>query len=280
MNGEQPDVHSILRRYGIRPQKKLGQNFLIEMPALRRVVDAAEIHPSDHVMEIGAGIGNLTTLLAQNAARVVAIELDSRLIPVLNAVLEPYQNITIVQGDILELNTRTLMEQPGYQVVANIPYYITSALIRHLIESEPKPKHMTLTIQKEVGERICATPGAMSLLALSVQVYGKPHIAGKIPASAFYPEPKVDSAIVCIDIYASPLIPQPMLPIFFRLAKAGFSQKRKNLRNAISAGMHWSKDYTEEILTFIDIDPKRRAQTLSLEEWGNLAKAVNEQAKR
>lgn len=279
MNGDQPDVHSILRRYGIRPRKKLGQNFLIEMPALRRVVDAAEIQPTDHIMEIGAGIGNLTTLLAQNAARVVAIELDAHLIPILNEVLEPYQNVTIVQGDILELNTNSLMDQPGYQVVANIPYYITSALIRHLIESEPKPKRLTLTIQEEVGERVCATPGSMSLLALSVQVYGKPHIAGKIPASAFYPEPKVDSAIVRIDIYASPFIPEPLLPTFFRLAKAGFSQKRKNLRNAISAGMHWSKDYTEEILTSVSIDPKRRAQTLSLEEWKILTRAVAEQDK-
>jgi 16S rRNA (adenine1518-N6/adenine1519-N6)-dimethyltransferase len=167
-----------------------------------------------------------------------------------------------------------LIDAPTYLVVANIPYYITSALIRHLLEASHQPARMILTVQREVSQRICAETGRMNLLALSVQVYGKPVVVTRIPAGAFYPAPQVDSAVVRIDLYPTSVIPTPYLDTFFRLAKAGFSQKRKTLRNALAGGMHWSKPQAYEILQSAEIDPKRRAETLSLNDWERLARVV------
>lgn len=268
------NVAELLRRYGLRPDKSLGQNFLMDDAALRKVVAAAEVGPEDSVLEVGPGLGSLTRYLALNARRVVAVELDSDLFRPLKEVLAPYDNVQLIQGDILGLNPAELMETPGYLVVANIPYYITSALIRHLLEAPLLPRSITLTIQREVAERLVAGPGDLSLLALSVQVYGEPRLAARLPAGAFYPAPKVDSAVVRIDLYPTPRIPPPLLDSFFRLAKAGFSQKRKNLRNALSAGMRWTPAQAEALLQSVGIEPQRRAETLSLEEWGRLAAEV------
>jgi 16S rRNA (adenine1518-N6/adenine1519-N6)-dimethyltransferase len=175
-----------------------------------------------------------------------------------------------VQGDILKLKISDLIDQSNYLAVANIPYNITSAIIRHLLESEPKPRRVVLTVQKEVAERICAGAGDLSLLALSVQVYGKPQIAARIPAEAFFPAPKVDSAVLRIDVYSEPLIPKQLLETFFRFTKAGFGQKRKTLRNSLSSGLHISPAEAETLLTSVNIDPMRRAETLSIEEWKTL----------
>ncbi len=180
----------------------------------------------------------------------------------------------LVQGDILKLDPAELMETLGYVVVANIPYYITSAVIRRLLEAERPPRRVVLTVQKEVAERICAAPGNMSLLALSVQVYGQPVIGTTIPAEAFYPSPKVDSAVLCIEIYPQPVIPADKLDRFFTLIKAGFSQKRKTLRNALSGGLRIAPIESEALLSAAQIDPQRRAETLSLEEWGSLVSAA------
>ena len=176
----------------------------------------------------------------------------------------------MVHGDILKLSPQELVAEKDYIVAANIPYYITSAVIRHLLESDPKPRRIVLTVQKEVAERICAKPGDMSLLALSVQVYGNPRIAARIPASAFFPEPKVDSAVLSVDIYPAPLIKADLLEYFFKMIKAGFSQKRKTLRNSLSSGLHVSTIVSEELLKKADIDPMRRAETLSIDEWQTL----------
>ena len=313
------NVPSLLRRFGLSPNKRLGQNFLVDETALRQVVDAAEIAGWEVILEVGPGLGSLTRHLAAAARQVIAVELDEKLIPPLQEVLAPFDNVMIVHGDILHLDPAELLsgversaesgergaesEERGatsverrveisnlsrsipaggqspisnYIVVANIPYYITSALIRHLLEAKIQPQRIVLTVQKEVAMRICAAPPNTSLLALSVQVYGKPRIAAHIPAGAFYPAPQVDSAVVRIDLFPAPLIPVPLLPTFFRLAKSGFGQKRKNLRNSLSAGMAWSKEKTEENLRASGIDPRRRAETLSLEEWGTLVTYVSQ----
>jgi 16S rRNA (adenine1518-N6/adenine1519-N6)-dimethyltransferase len=266
------DTSAVLKRFGLLADKSLGQNFLQDSSALEKVALAAEIQADDSVLEIGPGLGSLTRYLAVSAREVIALELDPDLIPPLRAVLTPHPNVRVVQGDILKTTVSEIINKPDYLVVANIPYYITSAIMRHLLESEPTPRRIVLTIQKEVAERICAMPGDLSLLALSVQVYGKPSIAAIIPASAFHPAPKVDSAILRVDIYPDPLIPREMLPAFFKLTKAGFSQKRKTLRNSLSAGLHISTKESDVMLTSAGIDPMRRAETLSIEEWKGLCK--------
>jgi 16S rRNA (adenine1518-N6/adenine1519-N6)-dimethyltransferase len=272
MNLSPINVPALLHRHGLSPKKGLGQNFLIDPSALQRIVDSADIQPQDAVLEIGPGLGSLTRHLACAARQVVAVELDEAFIPILQDVLADFKNVRIVQGDMLEQDPAALMPD-GYLVVANIPYYITSAIIRHLLESKVKPSRLVLTMQREVCDRICAAPGDLSLLALSVQVYGKPQMAVRIPAGAFYPPPKVDSASLRVDLYPQPLIPEQYLELFFRLARAGFSQKRKTLRNSLSGGMHWSTAQATELLQQAGIDPQRRAETLSLPEWKALTES-------
>jgi 16S rRNA (adenine1518-N6/adenine1519-N6)-dimethyltransferase len=265
---------SLLKRYDLRAHKGLGQNFLQDPLALERIVAAAEIQPTDTVLEIGPGLGSLTRYLAVAANEVIAVELDADLLPPLKQILEPYQNVRLIHGDILKLTPKDLIAERDYLVVANIPYYITSAVIRHLLEGEAKPRRIVLTVQKEVAERICSQPGDMSLLALSVQVYGKPRIAAQIPAEAFFPPPKVGSAVLVIDIYPSPLVKDERLDTFFRLIKAGFSQKRKTLRNSLSSGLRISPAQAAELLTRAGIEPQRRAETLSIEEWETLSEKM------
>ncbi len=261
------DVPRLLRQYGLHPNKTLGQNFLLDESVLRKVVEAADITPQDVVLEVGPGLGSLTRQLAQYARLVVAVEIDLDLVPALVEVLRPFSNVNLIRGDILSLNLAKLVTQPDYLVVANIPYNITSALLRHLLEANTPPRRLVLTIQQEVAERICASPGEMSILSLSVQVYGQPEITSLIPAAAFYPPPQVDSAIMRVERYPAPLIPSAQLDVFFRLVKAGFSQKRKTLRNALSAGLHLSPKSAQALLQSAQIDPMRRAESLSLDEW-------------
>lgn len=238
--------------------------------ALKRIVAAADIQPGDSVLEIGAGLGSLTRLLAVAANKVVAVEIDRHLIPPLQEVTAGFPNVQVVPGDMLVLDPGDLMESAGYLVVANIPYYITSALIRRLLDSALRPSRMVLTMQREVADRICAAPGDLSLLALSVQVYGQPQVAAVISAGSFYPAPNVDSATLRVDLYPEPVIPAAQMDTFFRLAKFGFSQKRKTLRNTLSAGLHLSGDEAARLLVSAGIDPTRRAQTLDLVEWRTL----------
>jgi 16S rRNA (adenine1518-N6/adenine1519-N6)-dimethyltransferase len=265
------NISFLLKKYGLRPHKGLGQNFLQDPIALEKIAAAADIQPTDTVLEIGPGLGSLTRYLAASAKQVIAVELDQHLLPPLKAVLSPYNNVHLVQGDILELNPSELVNEPNYVVAANIPYYITSAVIRHLLESPSKPRRVVLTIQKEVAQRICETPGDMSLLALSVQVYGRPRVVAHVPAGAFVPAPNVDSSVLSIEIYPEPLIQIEYLNTFFRLIKAGFAQKRKTLRNSLSAGLSISTTESADLLARAGIDPQRRAETLSIDEWRTLS---------
>lgn len=269
---------ALLRKHGIHLKKGLGQNFLADPVHLDRIVAAAELVSDDVVLEIGAGVGTLTTRLAQRAGRVVALELDSRLLPALQETLAGQANVTIIQGDILKLAPSALVTEAmtaaiPYKVVANLPYYITSAAIRRLLTAAPPPQLTVLTIQREVAQRIVASPPNMSLLAVSVQFYTQPEIVARIPAGAFYPPPKVDSAILRLRPWPEPAVIVPDAGAFFQVVRAGFGQRRKQLRNALKSGLAISSDQAEALLSSAGISPQRRAETLTLDDWGRLSAA-------
>jgi len=269
-------VRQLLRAYGLRPQKRLGQNFLENPAILQRIVDAAELTPDDLVLEIGPGLGTLTRPLAASAGRVLAVELDEHLAAILPGILADCPNVEVIHGDILALDPAILFpERPaGYKVVASLPYYVTSAVLRHLLESLARPCLMVLILQREVARRLVAGPGEMSLLAVSVQFYGRPRIVAHIPAGAFYPPPQVDSAVVRIDVYDQPPVPVDDAGSFFRVVRAGFSQRRKQLRNALSHGLGRPVEEIVAALERAGIAPQRRAETLSLAEWTALWGAI------
>jgi len=271
------EVTNLLKKYGLRPRKGLGQNFLVSEEILRKIVSAAGVDSTDTVLEVGPGLGGLTLVLAAAARRVIAVEIDRDLLGPLEEVLAGAENVRLVHGDILAVDLATLIppDEP-YLFVANIPYYITSAIIRRLLESGHPPRRLVLAVQQEVAARICAGPPDMNLLGLSVGVYGRPEIVLRIPAGAFHPAPKVDSAVVRVDVYDAPLFPPVSLDLFFRLARAGFSQKRKTLRNSLSAGMGWTKDRTQAVLEAAGVDPMRRAETVRFEEWGAILEVARE----
>lgn len=268
---------ALLEQHGILPKKSLGQNFLSDPGALEKIVAATEVSPDDTVLEIGPGTGAMTAVLAQRAKRVIAVELDRRLEPVLQAYLQPYSNVEITYQDILETDVAALVRQNDSQgdfiVVANVPYYITSAIIRHLLEAPHRPKRLVLTVQLEVAERLVAKPGEMSLLAVSAQYYGTPKIVGRLKAGAFWPRPDVDSAIVRLDV--NPAGPVDVFDdaMFFKVARAGFGQKRKQLKNSLAEGLSLTPEVAETILERAGIDPRRRAETLTLAEWAALTRS-------
>jgi 16S rRNA (adenine1518-N6/adenine1519-N6)-dimethyltransferase len=262
----------ILGRYNLEPKKSLGQNFLFDENVLWRIVNAADIASGDQVLEIGPGLGALTKLLAQTAVSVTAVELDDRLLPILEEELAPYHNITLIHGDILEQDPAALFTGP-YKVVANVPYYITGAILRHLLSAPNKPTTMVLTVQKEVADRITAVPPHMSLLAVSTQFYANVERVDVLKAGAFWPRPDVDSAVICLDLSQNPTPDPEFESQFFRLVKAGFSQKRKQLRKNLRQ-LGRSKTEIDTILTQANIDGTRRAETLTLAEWENLTKEV------
>jgi 16S rRNA (adenine1518-N6/adenine1519-N6)-dimethyltransferase len=265
------DVHRLLREFNLQPKKGLGQNFLVSEGALRRIVAAADLEPGDVVLEVGPGLGTLTRLLAQQAKWVIAVELDQRLVEILSQTLDDFPNVEIVQGDILEMEPAgpggLSGLSPNYKVVANLPYYITSAVLRHLLTAKVKPQLIVVTVQREVAQRMIASPGQMGLLSVSVQFYGRPRIVARIPAGAFYPVPKVNSAVVRIDLDESPTVAVADVDRFFEVVRAGFGQKRKQLRNALAQGLSLPASTVVEALRRAGVDEKRRAQTLSLEEW-------------
>jgi 16S rRNA (adenine1518-N6/adenine1519-N6)-dimethyltransferase len=264
---DQPSLSALFRKYQLRPDKSLGQNFLTDPGILKRIVEIAEIDSQDLILEIGAGLGHLTRQLAEKARQVIAVEIDQRLLPALEDSLGSIENIQIIQGDILQLDPGDLVGQQDYLVVANIPYYITSSILRNLLEAGTKPKRIILTLQYQVAHRICATSGKMSVLALSVLMYGEPYLTLRIPAGAFYPTPKVDSAVVRIDLYPEPILLGEAREDYFKLIKAGFQHKRKTLRNSLAAGLNWPKHKTQSLLSAARIDPNRRAESLSIPDW-------------
>lgn len=274
-----PSISQLLRARGLRPRKHLGQNFLSDPAILKRIVSAADLSPSDTVVEVGAGLGTLTRLLSEQAGRVLAVEIDDHLVSILHERMADLPNVEIIHGDILQLPDSPIprFQSLGYKVVGNLPYYITSAILRHFLENEPRPSRMVVTMQREVAERIVAKPGEMSLLAVSVQFYGRPRIVMRIKAGAFYPRPDVDSAVVRIDVGERPTVALGDGVDergFFRVVRAGFGQKRKTLRNSLSAGLGLPSAAVEEALGRAGVDPRRRAETLSLHAWAEVLAAL------
>jgi len=272
------EVKRLLDRFGLRARKSLGQHFLIDKRVLRRIVSAAELTPEDTVIEVGPGLGILTKELARRARRVIAVEADPNLA---SALREVVANINIVSADILKTDPALLLASvgveeasPSYKVVANIPYYITSPILRHFLEASLKPSLIVVMVQKEVGEAIVAQPGRMSLLAVSVQFYGQPVIVDRVPARSFYPPPKVDSIILRIKLYEQPPVSVPQTNKFFDVVRAGFSAPRKQLRNALAQGWGMPPQEAAHLLERAMINPQRRAQTLHLEEWARICEEI------
>ncbi|MCX7856086.1 MAG: 16S rRNA (adenine(1518)-N(6)/adenine(1519)-N(6))-dimethyltransferase RsmA [Anaerolineae bacterium] len=265
------DVRQVLHRHGLEPRRELGQHFLVDERALARIVAAAELTMEDNVLEIGAGVGNLTRLLAKEAGRVIAVEIDRRFLPVLEAELAGWPNVRLVAGDILALDPSELMGEGPYKVVANLPYAITSAVLRHLLEARVPPQRMVVTVQREVAERIVARGGQMSLLAVSVQFYGRPQLLFRLRPGAFYPPPEVESAVVRIDCHPQPPVEVADVARFFQVVRAGFSHPRKQLSNSLASGLGISSEKAADALQSAGIDPRTRAERLALEDWARLA---------
>jgi 16S rRNA (adenine1518-N6/adenine1519-N6)-dimethyltransferase len=262
----------ILHQIGIDPIKSLGQNFLHDPNTIEKIVDSAEIMPDDIVLEIGPGAGAITGLLAQRARQVFSIEVDERLRPILNSQLRDYDNVQVIFQDFLKFDVSALIGTQDFVVVANVPYYITSPIILQLLSLPHLPRAIVLTIQYEVAERIIAQPPDMNRLAVITQLYGTPSIVTKLSAAVFWPRPDVESAVIKIVPHAQPVVDVQDVNLFSRLVKAGFSQKRKQLRNSLSGGLGIKGKEAEQLLTDAGIQPQRRAETLSLDEWAKLLK--------
>jgi 16S rRNA (adenine1518-N6/adenine1519-N6)-dimethyltransferase len=263
----------ILDRYGISPKKSLGQNFIFDDYVLARIATAADLAPDDEVLEIGPGLGALTRQLAVLARRVVAVELDDRLLRPLEDQLGGLRNVRLIHKDILAFDPAEEFDN-GYKVVANVPYYITGAILRHLLSGERKPSLLVLTVQQEVAERITAGPGELSLLAVSVQFYGRVTQLETIKAGSFWPRPDVDSAIVRVDLRDERVVANENEEMFFRLVKAGFSQKRKQLQKNLRS-LGFSSQQINVAMGEARIEGQRRAETLTLQEWADLYRALS-----
>lgn len=270
------DIRRRLDQLGLRPQKHLGQHFMTNPQTLARLADAASLTADDAVLEVGAGLGALTAVIADRARRVVAVEIDPALASALWVDFAEMPGVEVVEGDILALTPSELMgrDADNYKVAANVPYYITSAIVRHLLEADAPPALVVLTVQREVADRMAAPPGDMGVLSVSVQVYGQIETVGRVGPGAFYPPPEVESAIVRITPHPIPLLPPEMRDLFFRVVKAGFSQRRKKVKNSLAAGLHLPVEQVTAWLTDSGITPDRRAQTLSVMEWLAVARTV------
>jgi len=273
------DIKSFLKQYNFRPNDLLGQNFLLNEMTLEKIVEAAEIKSDDEVLEIGSGIGNLTKLLAGKAGFVLAIEKDERYFPILKDVLGDHleshtktpkskANVKVAFGDVMTFNFQELLK-PGYKVVANIPYYITGKITEMLMTAPKRPSKIVLLMQKEVAERIVAPAGELSILAISVQLFADPKIIDIVPKEDFYPAPKVDSAILVLDMLDKPKYDVDQKK-FFKIIKAAFAGKRKQIHNTLKNNLKLNDSAVEKVLSAAKIDPKARPQELTLAQWNDL----------
>jgi 16S rRNA (adenine1518-N6/adenine1519-N6)-dimethyltransferase len=263
----------ILGRYGIHPKKSLGQNFLVEASILQRISDLGTLSQTDNVLEIGPGIGALTKIIADSSGQVIAIELDDRMIPILQDELAGYDNIQLIHDDVLDVTPSELFGV-SYKVIANLPYYITGAILQHLLDPPIKPNLMVLTVQKEVADRLTANPGKMSILSVSVQVHGEINTELIVRAGSFWPKPGIDSAVVRFRSHSNELIGQSELGAFMKLVRIGFSNKRKQLQKNLRVIIP-ERERLQDTFGSVGIDGTRRAQTLSIEEWLALFRSLS-----
>jgi 16S rRNA (adenine1518-N6/adenine1519-N6)-dimethyltransferase len=261
------ELRNFLYAHHIRPNKAFGQNFLVDHSILLQIVEAAEIHADDQVLELGAGTGVLTRELARRARRVVAVELEREMLSLLVKTTRNCTNVEIFERNLLYVDPTQVFGSDPYKLVANLPYYITAPAFRHFLESANPPRLFVVMVQYEVAQRIVAGPGDLSLLGVSIQFYGKPKIIAHVPARAFYPAPKVDSAILRIDLKNEVPLTTKQRDGFFRLVHAGFSERRKQLHNALAHRLHRKNVEVQAWLQAAHIDPSRRAETLSIEDW-------------
>ncbi len=261
------ELRNLLHAHHIRPIKAFGQNFLVDRSVLLRIVEAAEIHPDDQVLELGAGTGVLTRELAKRARRVAAVELERDMLSILAETTRKFSNVELIERNLLYVDPAEIFGSEAYKLVANLPYYITAPTFRHFLESTNPPRLLVVMVQYEVAQRIVAVPGDLSLLGVSIQFYGKPKIIAHVPARAFYPAPKVDSAILRIDLRDEVPLRRAQRDSFFRLVQAGFSERRKQLHNSLAHGLHRKNVEVQALLMGANIEPSRRAETLSIEEW-------------
>ncbi|MBI5301646.1 MAG: ribosomal RNA small subunit methyltransferase A [Chloroflexi bacterium] len=271
-------VRAELDAHGLAPRKKWGQNFLTDPRILESIADAAELTDTDVVLEIGPGMGHLTRVLARRARNVVAVEVDPGLTARLETEFADTPNVKIVFGDVLQAEphawvSRALGEIGSFKIVANLPYYITSAILRHVLQAAHKPRVMVVMVQREVAQRLIAHPPDMNLLAVSVQFFAQVQVMRVIPAGAFYPRPKVDSAVVRLDVFTAPPAHASDVRRFFQIVRAGFGTRRKQLRNALMNGLGLPSSDVLAALAQAHIEPMRRAETLTLFEWANLVRA-------
>jgi 16S rRNA (adenine1518-N6/adenine1519-N6)-dimethyltransferase len=264
-------IKEILEKHKAKANKILGQNFLIDRNILNKIISASDIKKTDTVLEVGPGVGTLTQELAKYAKQVIAVEKDKNMIEILKETLVEYNNVNIIEGDILEKpNSEYIIHNTKYKVIANIPYYLTSPLIRKFLESENPPEFMVLMVQKEVAQRICSIPPSMNLLAVSVQFYAEPKIISYVSKNSFMPAPNVDSAIIKITPSFDGASPRVNQESFFKVVKAGFAHPRKQLLGNLSSGLKLSRQEIEKMLLQNGIKPNQRAQTLSIQDWEKL----------
>lgn len=278
------NIKNLLKKYDARPLKRLGQNFLVDKSILRKIIESAELKKEDIVLEIGSGIGTLTQEIAKKVKKVIAIEKDKKMVQILRETLVDFKNVEKIHTDILKLDLKLYTLKP-YKIVANLPYYIVSPVIREFLDYNPPttssrlrrapaknpPKLMILMVQKEVAQRICAKPPKTSLLSVSVQFYAKPEVIDFVPRNSFWPQPKVNSAILRISRICTNL-PRINTNLFFKIVKTGFSQPRKQLVNNLSKVLELDKEGVKEWLLKNKIKPSQRAETLTIKDWIKLTR--------
>jgi 16S rRNA (adenine1518-N6/adenine1519-N6)-dimethyltransferase len=273
----------IIQKYGFSLKKSLGQNFLIDQNILTKIVSAADLNAEKGALEIGPGIGALTQQLAKAAGVVVAVEIDRRLLPILQETLEPFPNASVVHGDVLKLDLRALFQErfsglSGVSVVANLPYYITTPIIMKLLEDKLPLENIVVMIQKEVADRMAAKPGGKDYgsLSIAVQYYCEPEVVTIVPHTVFIPQPNVDSAVIKMKLRKNPPVQVDDEAFFFEVVQAAFVQRRKTLYNNLGAKFFRkeNKSELEQLLQSCGIDPSRRGETLSMEEYARLSNAL------